>query len=719
MTEHDDMPATGAALDRRAFLSAAGALVVGASLTLSAREALAAGAAGGAVGAYVRIDAAGRVTVLIGSSEMGQGIMTGLCQVVAEELKVEWSMVRGRHAPAAAAYANPMFRMQLTGGSTSMRGWFHPLRKAAAAAREMLVTAGADAMGVPRSTCHAAGGRVVSSVGGRSVGYAEIAAAAGRLTPPEDPPLTPDSELRYIGRSMKRVDVRAKTDGSAVFGIDVRLPGMLYAAVRHGPVFGATVRGTPRRPSGAVAVVNLGNAIAAVSARDTWHAMGLARNARVSWSRPTAAAAIDSDVIGDRAADLLATGKAVVAEEEGVPDGALAGAAKTIDATFEVPFLAHACLEPLNCTAHVTADRCEIWAPTQGQGLAVFTAMAATGLPAERIVVHTTFLGGGLGRKFEQDFIRQAILTSKAVGKPVKLTWPRSEDFGNDQYRPLAAVRIRAGLDDAGRLSAWIVRSTSPSIAAQRNPAFAGVDSSAVEGTVDLAYDIPNRRTEWLRLDAGVPVGYWRSVGHSFNAFAVECAIDELCAVGGHDPVAFRLGLLKDDPRARAVLSAAAELAGWGSPPPAGRQRGVAYHESFGSRVAEIVEASLDEATGRVRIHEVACAIDCGIVVNPNQVRAQMEGGILHGLSTALWHRMTFDGGRAVQRNFGAYRSLRMRDAPRIRVKVIAGGAPIGGVGEPGVPPAAPALVNALSRLKGRRIRALPLYPIGGSGTED
>jgi isoquinoline 1-oxidoreductase beta subunit len=708
-------PAEAGGIDRRGFLASAGALLVGASLALSDREALAAGA-GGAVGAYVRIGADETVTVLIGSSEMGQGIMTGLSQLVADELVVPWSRVRAEHAPAAAAYANPLFRMQLTGGSTTMRGWYLPLRKAAAAAREMLLAAGAAALGKPVSACTVANGKVWVIGTTRSVTYGQVAAAAGRLTPPTDPALRPAAKLQYIGRRMKRLDVPAKVTGKAVYGIDVRLPGMVYAAVKHAPQLGGKLAAVPARPAGSIAVVGLGNAVAVVST-DTWKAQRFLQEMPIRWTAPPVPADVDSAAIAAKAAALLASGPAVNAETVGNAAAGYAAASKRIDATYSLPYLAHACMEPLNCTARVTPDLCEIWAPTQGQGLAVFTAQAVTGLPADKIVVHTTFLGGGLGRKFEQDFIRQAVTVAKAVGKPVKLTWFRGEDFANDQYRPMALVRVRAGVNAAGDVTGWMVRSTSPSIAAQRRPNFTGVDASAVEGSVELGYAFKARRTDWVRHPAAVPVGYWRSVGHSINAFAVESAIDELAAAAGQNPLAFRRKLLAGDPRGLAVLDAAAALGAFSSSPPAGRARGIAYHESFGSRVATVLEVSAP-ATGGIRVHKAAVAIDCGTVVNPEQVEAQMESAVVHGLTAALWSEMTFVAGRVLQRNFHAYKMLRMAEMPVVSVKVIAGGDPLGGVGEPGVPPVAPALANAYARLTGRRVRTLPFFP-GTFGGED
>lgn len=693
-------------LDRREVLRGGASLVIAFTCGLSAREAAAAGG-GSDLGAYLKIGSDNKVTVVVASTEMGQGIMTGLSQLVAEELMVDWSSVSAIHAPPGTAYANPLFGFQLTAGSSSMRGWYIPLRKAAATAREMLITAGAAALGASRSVCIAEKGAVWVKGTSRSVPYGDIVAAAAKLTPPSNPPLV--SNFRIIGKSAPRLDLPNKVDGSAIYGIDVRVPGMLFAVVKHCPTHGGTVQSMPAKPAGAIALVNLGNAVAVV-AQNTWLAKSISEELGVRWSIPTASAQLDSAAVLSKAHQLMTGGKARVAEKSGDPDATLATAAKKIDVEYGLPYLAHACMEPLSCTAQVTATSCRIWAPTQSPALVLFTAQGLTGLSPDKITVTTTFMGGGLGRKFEQDYVAQAIKVAQAVGKPVKLTWPREQDFTNDQYRPMALVRVRAGLSSSGKITAWIYRNVSPSITAQRYPDNGSVDSQAVDGSVGLAYKMATRRVEYVPHPSKIPVGYWRSVGHSINAFAVESAIDELALAAGADPLAFRRALLAGNTRALAVLNAAAALGQWGSPLPAGHARGIAYSDAFGSLAAQVVEISAPAAS-TIRVHKVACAIDCGFAINPDSVAAQMQGGIVHGLAAALWGRITFTKGVASPKNFNGYRMLRLREMPQISVRIVNTGGPLGGVGEPGVPPIAPALANAYARLTGKRIRTLPLFP--------
>jgi isoquinoline 1-oxidoreductase beta subunit len=696
-------PATN--VNRRDILKGGAGLIVCLACSVSPREAAAASST--ELGAYIQISSTNRVTVVVGSTEMGQGIMTGLAQLVADELMVDWSRVSAIHAPPGAAYANPLFHFQLTAGSSSMRAWYNPLRVAAAAAREMLIVAGAAALEAAPSACSARRGAVWVTGTTKRVPYGRIVAAAAQLTPPSNPPLV--SNLRFIGKSMPRLDLPGKVNGSALFGIDVRLPGMLFAVVKHSPKLGGSVSGMPAKPAGATAVVNLGNAVAVV-AKNTGVAMELAKELSVRWSTPASSAQLDSTSIRTAAQQLLDSGVPKIAESSGDPDAGLAGAVTRIESVYELPYLAHACLEPLNCTAVVTSTSCEVWAPTQSPALVAFTAQSLTGLPADKIRVNTMFMGGGLGRKFEQDYIAQAIKVAMAVNAPVKLTWTREEDFGNDQYRPMALVKVQAGLDRNGRVKGWIYRNVSPSITAQRNPGFAGIDGQATEGSIELDYAFAAQRVEYCPHPAAVPVGYWRSVGHSINCFAVESAIDELAAAAGIDPLIFRRRLLANNPRSLAVLNAAADLGNWSTRPAAGHEYGIAFSEAFGSLVAQVVEISAPTATS-IRVHKVACAVDCGFAVNPGAVEAQIQGGIVHGLSAAMWGRMIFTKGSASPRNFNRSRVTRMREMPKVTVRIINSGEALGGIGEPGVPPIAPAIANAYARLTGTRLRTLPFFP--------
>ncbi|HEY8302281.1 MAG TPA: molybdopterin cofactor-binding domain-containing protein [Jatrophihabitans sp.] len=702
---------------RRAMLKTlvAGGFAIGFAAPLGglAQRAAAASTTTAAVGTWVRIRSDGVVTVLVGSSEMGQGVYTSLAQLVAEELHVAWADIRVAPAPADSAYANPATGAQLTGGSMSVRGYFTALRTAGAAVRDMLRAAAAQQFGVAVSKCVARNGRVYVRGTTRSAGYGELAAAAAKLPVPTNPALAPASAWRIIGTAVPRVDVPAKTRGAAVYGIDVRVPAMKHAIVVHAPAVGGSLASVGAKPRGVAAVVKLKNAAGvvdaiAVVAATTWDAMTGLENLDVSWRAPANAAQLSSSAISAQASSLMNSGTPVVADSSGDASSAVAAATKGIDAVYEVPYLAHAAMEPLACTASVTPGHCELWAPTQAPGLAAQTAAAVCGIDPAQVTVHTTLLGGGLGRKFENDFVSQAVQISKAVAAPVKLTWPREQDFGHDQYRPMAQIRIRAGLA-GGTVHGWSDRIVSPSILFQRGWIPDGaVDSQAVEGATELPYAIADRLVEYVRHPAAVPVGFWRSVGHSFNAFAVECAIDELAQLAGADPVAFRQTMLAGNPRASAVLQKVADLAGWGASVPAGRARGVALSAAFGSIVAQIAEVS-SPAAGRIKVERVWCAIDCGQVVNPSIVEAQMQGGIVHGLTAALWGRMTFTNGVAGPVNFNRYRMTRMRDMPRVEVAIMASAQPPGGVGEPGVPPIAPAVANAWSRLTGTRVRSLPL----------
>jgi len=703
-------------LSRRRFLvssAAAGGMMLGFSFPLVGRLARAAGAppqpADAVVNSWILIGSDNTITIYVGSQEMGQGIISALPQIVAEDLMVEWSQVTGMIAPPDPAFVNPGTGAQLTGGSMSVRGYYDALRTAGAAARDMLIAEAASVWGVDPSMCNAVGnGTVVNTQNNAVLTYGQLAAGAALRTPPTNPALTPDSALRLIGTRVPRPDIPSKCDGSAIFGIDVTVPGMVYAVIKHCPTLGGTVASTPSTPPGAIAVVALDNAVAVV-ASDTYQAMQAAAELNVDWSIPASSADLDSAVIAAQARELIFAPTTAIAETDGDVAAALAGAAQQVDLFYDVPYLAHATLESMNCTASVTASGCEIWAPTQAPGLVQLTASALTGLAPDQITVHCTFMGGGLGRKFELDYVSQAVRVAMAVGQPVKLTWPREEDFANDQYRPMALVRVRAGLDATGNVVAWWYRNVSPSILFQRG--WIGpndVDSQAVDGAIERAYAFGTRQVEYTRHTAGVPVGFWRSVGNSINAFMVESAIDELALLAGTDPVDFRRRLLANDARSLAVLNAAATLGGWGTSLPSGHARGIAFHAAFGSIVAQVVEIS-GTTPLQIKVHRVACVIDCGRVINPDTVEAQLQGAIVQGMTAALWGTMAFTAGSVSPRNFNHYKMMRMRDMPVVTVQVIEGGPPIGGVGEPGVPPIAPAIANAYAALTGTRLRTLPL----------
>ena len=671
-------------------------------------------APGAALGAYLKIDTQNKVTLLVGPTEMGQGIMTGLAQLAAEELMLDWAQISVEHAMPVSPtnpYSNPLFGMQLTGGSTSMRGWYTPMRTAAATARDMLLAAAAQQS--PGSWKLAPGGKVTN--GSVVLPFSQLVEAASKLTPPSSVVLATTNNA--IGKSLPRTDIPAKVNGTAMFGIDVQIPGMLYAAVVHCPTLGGKVATMPASASGAVALVNLGNGVAVVST-DTWTAQRLADSlaSKIKWTLPTNTAALDSTSIRATGLALLTsiTAPPHVYETTGAVDAGVAVAASPtrIDATYELPYLAHACMEVLNCTASVTADSCEIWAPTQGQALCFLTASGITGLPASAIKVHTTFLGGGLGRKFDQDFIGEAIKIAKAVGKPVKLTWSRKQDFQNDMYRPCAAIRVQAGLDADKKLSAMLYRNVSPSINIQRNTKAGNnpEDTGAVAGATAMPYAMPNRRIEFIPNPADIPLGYWRSVGESYNTFAVESAMDELALAAGVDPLTWRHNLLTGDSRALGVLAAVEKLSGWSTTkPPTGSARGLAFLKGFGSYIALVAEVS--QSAGVMKVNKMYCAIDCGIAVNPDQIEAQIQGGIAHGLSASLWGQVTFKAGVPSVSNFSNYRVLRLREMPVVSVSIVPSTEAPGGVGETGVPCVAPALANAFAKLTGQRVRSLPFYP--------
>lgn len=699
----------GSRVSRRAFLGGSATIVAlfaldAAPVTAMAR-ALAASAPtdGGTINGWIQINADNSVTVAFGGAEMGQGILTGLAQAAAEELMVAWSQVRTQAAPTAQAY--------ITGGSYGIRANFQKMRVAGAQAREVLVAAAAAIWGIDPSACSVADGVVTDPTTGATLTYAQLAKDAATRTPSATPTLTAAGAFRLVGRTMPRLDLPSKVDGSAVFGIDVRLPGMVHAAVRNCPTIGGTLARTPAIPSGAIAVVPLGDAVAVV-ASNTWAAFRAAEKLSVSWTTPTTASQLSSALITSQAQTLMVSGTpgSPAAEQIGDAASVYSSAATRIEATYQLPYLPHVCMEVLNCTASVTSTSCEVWVPTQAANWVQATAMAVTGLPASAITVHPTLLGGGLGRKIEQDYVKQALMVAKAIGRPVKLTWRREEDLSHDQYRPMGLVRVRLGADGSGALRSLAVRTVAPSPLFQRGW-MAPTGNDNVEGAEGLPYAIPNRLVEYVRHPAPVPVGFWRSVGNSINCFAVESAIDEMAAALRTDPLTFRRSMLAGDARTLAVLDRAATDLGWSSPAPAGVGRGLAISNGFGSIVALAVEVS-QPTPGVMRVNRVAAAVDCGYAVNPGQVESQLEGGIIQGIGSAMWGQTTFSRGVASSRNFSNTRMLLMRETPAITVSILQSGMDkLGGIGEVGVPPAAPALANAWFRLTGNRLRTLPFFP--------
>ncbi|MDE2088651.1 MAG: xanthine dehydrogenase family protein molybdopterin-binding subunit [Gammaproteobacteria bacterium] len=703
-------------LSRREFLkvgaAAGGGLLIGFHLPLLGRLAEAAEKPlVFAPNAWIRIGADNSVTFMVARSEMGQGVMTSLPMLIAEELEVNLDKVRLEMAPADPAYVNPLLGLQATGGSTSVRSAWEPLRQAGAAARGLLIEAAAKTWGVTPESCRAQNGGVIHAASGRHLSYGRLAAIAATLPVPEEVFLKEPKEFKIIGKPVPRLDSPPKVDGRASFGIDAKVPGMLIASVLRCPVFGGKAASYNAHQAMAVKgvrhVLQISSGLAVV-ADHFWAALQGRKALEVKWDYGPHAG-LSSAVIThmfEQASEHPGT----VARSEGDAAAALKRGAKRLEAVYQVPYLAHATMEPMNCTAHVRKDGCDIWAPTQAQGPAQQTAARLTGLPPSAIRIHTTYLGGGFGRRFEQDFLSDAVEISKSIGIPVKVIWTREDDMQHDVYRPATYNRLHAALDKNGLPTAWTHRIAGPSILARVFPDSVknGIDRTSVDGAANIPYAIPNLHVDYVMVNPGVPVGFWRSVGNSQNAFIVESFLDEIAAAGRHDPYELRRTLLAHAPRHRAVLELAAAKAGWGKPPAHGRYRGIAVHESFASYVAQVAEVSVSKE-GAVRVHRVVCAVDCGTVVNPNTVAAQMESAIVYGLTAALKGEITLEHGRVVQSNFDNYPLLRMHEMPDVEVHVMASEAPPGGVGEPGTPPIAPAVANAVFAATGKRVRRLPI----------
>jgi isoquinoline 1-oxidoreductase beta subunit len=703
-------------LSRRGFLkagiSAGGGLLLGFRVPSSGRLARAASeAAQTKLNSWVRIARDGTVTIIVGQSEMGQGIMTSIPMIIADELEAEWAKVRTEPAPADPAYGDPMRGgEQSTNGSRSIRNMLTLWRRAGAAAREMLVFAAAKQWDVSPDDCVAEQNAVIHRPSGRKLGYGELAARAAELPVPKEPKLKSPEQFRFIGKAVARVDTPDKVTGRGIYGIDVKVPGLLVANVQRCPVFGGKVASFDATKAKAVKgvrdVVQVSSGVAVV-ANSYWAAKKGREALKITWDEGPNAQLTSAEIT--RLYREAAKQPGPVARKEGDAAGVLTGAAKTLDAVYEVPFLAHATMEPMNCTAHVRNDQCEVWVGTQNQTGTQRTAMRISGLPRESVKVNTMLLGGGFGRRGEQDFVADAVETSKAVGAPVKVIWSREDDIQHGHYRPATYNVMRAALDEHGTPLAWLHRIVAPSIGAQHGrPLKDGIDSLMTEGAANLPYSIANLQVEYIYKDLGIPVGFWRSVGASQNAFITESFIDEVAAAAKKDPFEFRRDLLGKAARHKGVLELAAEKGNWGKPLPQGRFRGIAVAFSYGSYAAEVAEVSIQK-DGKVRVHRVVCAIDCGIFVNPDTVKAQVEGSIVWGLTAALYGAITIDKGRVQQSNFHDYPMLRINEMPTVEVHIIPSNEPAGGVGEPGVPPLAPAVCNAIFAGTGKRIRKLPI----------
>jgi isoquinoline 1-oxidoreductase subunit beta len=696
---------------RRQFLqttvAAGGGLLIGFTIPGLARAAdPASGAAPFKPNAFIRIAPDGRITLVVSMSEMGQGVLTALPQLLAEELEADWRQVRYEQAPVDPAYINPLFGIQGTGGSSSVKAFWEPLRQAGATAREMLITAAAETWGVDRTSCHARDS-IVHHASGKKLRYGELVERAARVPVPTGVALKDPKDFRVVGRALNRLDAPAKVNGTARFGLDVQVPGLLTAVIAHSPVIGGKVASfdatKARAVKGVRHVVQIDSGVAVVA--DGYWAAKTARDAlEIKWDAGAKSGLSSAGIRAALVERLKEPG--LVARDESDP--ASGTPASTVEALYEAPYLAHACMEPMNCAASVTATGVDIWAPTQAAGVNRMVVAKLTGVAPERVNVTTTLLGGGFGRRFAQDFVVAAVQVSKAVSAPVKVVYTREDDMKGQFYRPASVVKLSSGLDAAGNPVSLTACVACQSVmqGTGMGPQ-TGLDPTAVEGLAEWPYATPNVHVEWAQHEPGVGAWFWRSVGNSQNGFFAESFVDELAHAAHKDPFEYRRALLAKHPRHRAVLELAAAKAGWGAPLPKGRARGIAVLESFSSYVAEVVEVSLD-ADGRPKVHKVVCALDCGMMVNPGIVRRQLQSAVIFGLSAALYGEITIVDGRVQQSNYNDYPVVRMDAAPAVEVHLVASTEKPSGIGEPGTPPLAPALANALFALTGKRVRRLP-----------
>jgi isoquinoline 1-oxidoreductase beta subunit len=668
-----------------------------------------------AINAFVRIGTDESVTVISAHSEMGQGVYTSLPMLLNEELEANWANIRVEAAPVDKAYNHPVFGVQMTGGSTTSPAEWVRYRKMGAVARAMLIEAAAKQWNVAASSCHVENGAVIHGVTGQRATYGSLANAAAQLTAPAEVPLKDPKSFTLIGKPTHRLDTPSKANGTAQFGLDVHVPGMLTAVVARPPVFGGRVQKFDATEAlkipGVKAVVEVPSGVAVI-AEGFWPA-NLGRNKlSIDWDLGSGANLSTDQMLRDFSA--MSASPGTLAKKTGDPAAALKTAAKTITAEYDVPYLAHAMMEPLNCVVDLRADSCEMWVGTQFETVDRANAAQSAGLPPEKVKLHTTLLGGGFGRRANpaSDYIVEAVNVAKVAKAPVKVVWTREDDLKGGWYRPMWHDRFVAGIDTGGEPIAWTHTIVGQSI--MQGTLFEaygiknGIDSASVEGAADLLYGIPNLQVDLHTPKLPVPVQWWRSVGHSHTGFSVEAFFDEVAFAGGKDPYELRRKLLANQPRMKSVLEMAAQKANWGSKLPAGVGRGIATHFSFDSYVAQVIEASVGK-DGAVRVHRVVCAVDCGTVINPDTVKAQMEGGIIFGLTAALKTEITLRDGRVQQNNFYDYQMLRIFESPQIEVHIIPSTESPTGVGEPGVPPVAPALANAIFAATGKRVRRLPI----------
>jgi isoquinoline 1-oxidoreductase beta subunit len=706
---------------RRKFLktsaAASGGLVLGIALPSALNSAFAAEATTSMPNAWIKIGSDNTITILSSHSEMGQGVYTSMPTLVAEELNVDLHKIKVEIAPPGEVYINAMLGGQITGGSTSVREGWDKLRVAGAQARMMLTQAAADSWGVGVADCHADNGWVIGPKG-KKVTYGKVAEAASKLTPPKEPKLKDPSEFKIVGKPTKRLDTPHKVNGTAEFGIDVKLPGMLYASLAQCPVIGGKVvsfdAAKAKSMPGVKHVVQITDGVAVVA--DSFWRAKKARDALViTWDEGPGKAVNSPGVAAALSAAMAQPGGAVIKKVGNVDDAMLLtlngkpNAAKVVEAAYEVPFLSHSPMEPMNFTADVKKDSCLLIGPTQFQQAAGGVAAGVTGLKPEQITVKTTFLGGGFGRRIDFDFIIQALEISKQIGAPVKLVWTREDDMTHDFYRPAALHHMSAALDAKGNPTALKLRSTSPSVTARMFPPVVskeGLDPFQAEAAT-TPYDIPNQLAESLIHDTGLRVGYWRSVSHAMNSFANESFMDELALAAGKDPVEYRMSLLSKEPRYKNVLKLAADKAGWGKPLAPGHFQGVGLMEGYGTYMAQVAEISV--VNNQIKVHRVVVAADLGRMVNPNIVKQQLESSVIFGLSAVLWGEITLKDGRVQQTNFDTYRVVRMPESPKIDMIIVDSTEKPGGIGEPGTALVGATMANAVFAATGKRLRKLPL----------
>ncbi|MGB7754069.1 MAG: xanthine dehydrogenase family protein molybdopterin-binding subunit [Candidatus Acidiferrales bacterium] len=710
-------------MKRREFLKAGAALGGGLLISLyipefvSAARAADSAAKPVALNAFVRIGTDETVTVISNHSEMGQGIYTSLPMLLNEELEANWARVRVESSPVDAVYNHTVFGIMMTGGSTTTNSEYDRFRKMGAMARIMLIAAAAQSWSVDPQTCRAEKSFVIHTPTGRRASYGSLAEAASKIAPPKDIPLKDPKDFTLVGKPVHRLDTPSKTNGTAQFGLDVYIPGMLTAVVARAPVFGGKVASfnadQAKAIPGVVNVVQVPSGVAVI-AKGFWPAKLGREKLQITWDEGPGAGISTVEMRANYSAMSKTPG--LVARKVGDPAAALAGAAKTITAEYEVPYLAHCMMEPLNTVVDLHEDRCEIWTGSQFQTGDRAAAARVAGLKPEQVTLHTMLLGGGFGRRANvaSDFVTEATEVAKAAKAPVKVVWTREDDIRGGWYRPMWYDHFAAGLDASGNPVAWTHTIVGQSILTgtmfESFGVQKGIDSSSVEGAADILYGIPNLQVELHSPKNEVPVQWWRSVGHSHTGFSVEAFLDEVAHAGGKDPYQLRRSLLANQPRMLAVLDLAAQKANWGSALPAGHARGIATHFSFDSYVAQVAEVSV-EKDGTVRVHRVVAAVDCGRTVNPDTVKAQLEGGIVFGLTAALKTEITLEKGRVQQRNFNDYPMVRMFESPVIEVFIVPSTEHPTGVGEPGVPPVAPAVANAIFAATGKRVRRLPIKP--------